>query len=45
MGGACSLHGEMRNACRILVEKYERKRSLGDKDNMGGYTNTYNEMT
>jgi hypothetical protein len=29
MGGACSTHGEKRNAYRILVGKPEGKRSLG----------------
>jgi hypothetical protein len=29
MGGACSTHGEKRNACRNLVGKPEGKRSLG----------------
>jgi hypothetical protein len=29
MGGACSTHGEKRNAYRILVGKPERKRPLG----------------
>jgi hypothetical protein len=29
MGGACSTHGEMRNAYEILVEKPEGKISLG----------------
>jgi hypothetical protein len=28
MGGACSMHGEMRNAYRILVGRPERKRPL-----------------
>jgi hypothetical protein len=29
MGRACSRHGEEMNACRILLEKPERKKSLG----------------
>jgi hypothetical protein len=29
MGGACRVHGEIRNACKILVGKPEGKRSLG----------------
>jgi hypothetical protein len=29
MGGACSAHGEMRNAFKILVRMAERKRPLG----------------
>jgi hypothetical protein len=29
MGRACCTNGEKRNACRILVERPERKRSLG----------------
>jgi hypothetical protein len=29
MGGACSLDGEGRGVYRVLVEKPERKRSLG----------------
>jgi hypothetical protein len=29
MGGACSLHGDMRNAYKILVGKPERKEPLG----------------
>jgi hypothetical protein len=29
MGGACSTHGEKRNAYRILAGKPERKRPLG----------------
>jgi hypothetical protein len=29
MGRACSMHGEKRNAYRILVGKLERKRPLG----------------
>jgi hypothetical protein len=28
MGRACSMHGEKRNACRILVVKPEGKRPL-----------------
>jgi hypothetical protein len=28
MGGTCSVHGEMRNAYKILVEKLEGKRQL-----------------
>jgi hypothetical protein len=30
MGVACSIHGEMRNAFRILVEKPEGRDRLGD---------------
>jgi hypothetical protein len=29
MGGSCSTNGEERNACRLLVEKPERKKPLG----------------
>jgi hypothetical protein len=29
MGGACSTHGETRNACRMLVGKPEGKTHLG----------------
>jgi len=29
MGGACSRHGEVRNACKMLVRKPEGKRQLG----------------
>ena len=29
MGGACSMYGEMRGVCRVLVEKPEGKRPLG----------------
>jgi hypothetical protein len=29
MGGACSAHVEMRNACNILVRKPEGSRPLG----------------
>jgi hypothetical protein len=29
MGGACSAHGEMRNAYKILVGKPEGKKLLG----------------
>jgi hypothetical protein len=29
MGRACTMHGEKRNACRILVKKPEGKRPLG----------------
>jgi hypothetical protein len=29
MGGACSMHGEMRNAFKIMVGKPEGKRPLG----------------
>jgi hypothetical protein len=29
MGGACSTHGETRNASNIVVEKPEGKRQLG----------------
>jgi hypothetical protein len=28
MGGACSMNGEKRNACRIFVGKIEEKRPL-----------------
>jgi hypothetical protein len=28
MGGTCSMHGEMRNACKIFVGKPEGKRAL-----------------
>jgi hypothetical protein len=37
MGRAYSMNGEMRNAYRILVEKPEGKRPLGDQD-IGGWT-------
>jgi hypothetical protein len=29
MGGECSVHGEMRNACKILFGKPEDRRPLG----------------
>jgi hypothetical protein len=29
MGRACNMHGEKRNACRVLVGKPEGKRPLG----------------
>jgi hypothetical protein len=29
MGNACSMHGENRNVCKILVRKPKGKRSLG----------------
>jgi hypothetical protein len=35
MGGACSIHGEMGNAYKILVGKPEGKRPLADMDACG----------
>jgi hypothetical protein len=36
MGMTCSMHGEMRNSCEILVGKDERKEHLGDLSMDGG---------
>jgi hypothetical protein len=29
MGGACSVHGDVRNACEVLVRKLKGKRPFG----------------